>query len=691
MRAILHGGKFRIINMKKIIAIFSVILTFGLGLPNDGWGVHACPDKLGSDDGDANHDLIIGESIDSDSPRYLCQSSDGCRKGVYVVVVGKYYIDKDDGLNSTTNASEFDLKYAIGKVCDDPANDYKWRDEKGAYSDYEFFYESGHQIRVDNSELKAKKNGSFLSYEATCDSADTGCAIRIVDGATVGWYCKDGYTKDTSSGECISDSAAQDERNCTDSGGSWSGSECQCSDGNGLVQSSDKKTCICKTDGGYSWVRDPSDSKKCIDPGSACNTSGGHWVGTTCDCSALAPEKTSDGTQCVDDSFFQPCEDSGGQWNGTECTNCDASRGLTPAPGNKTCKCINSNEEYSSTTDRCVLTEQALCEKTGGVWDGTNCDCDVSGKNIKKKDGSVPVQCECISPDYEWNADKTQGCKLSPEAENRKENFEKSKEACEAWGGTWSPGTWESPDGVDVTKWKCKCPNRAGVVQATAVSCKCDIIKGYQETAPNTCTQTTCADLQTKCNAVRDASYKTLTAHDGQKYCECVCDDEKNKAYNYSKNKCEAITNICDLIDDAVLDRYGNCVCKSNWLPPVRGKCPSGTSSGSASGGGASSGVTVSPQQIAQAKQNVSDVYDDLKSISDGFGRSHWKTASGNFNGARLASDSIAGVVLGTVGGVVTSNVIKKNQVKGGFESLQCTVGGQLVADFADQFQVGIR
>lgn len=68
-----------------------------------------------------------------------------------------------------------------------------------------------------------------------------------------------------------------------------------------------------------------------------------------------------------------------------------------------------------------------------------------------------------------------------------------------------------------------------------------------------------------------------------------------------------------------------------------------------------------------------------------------WKTAEGNFNGARLASDITAGVVLGTVGGVVTGNIIKKNQVKKGFEALHCTVGGQKVAEWGDEFSVGLQ
>ena len=68
-----------------------------------------------------------------------------------------------------------------------------------------------------------------------------------------------------------------------------------------------------------------------------------------------------------------------------------------------------------------------------------------------------------------------------------------------------------------------------------------------------------------------------------------------------------------------------------------------------------------------------------------------WKNAEGKFNTARLASDLTAGVVLGSVGGVVSGVVIKKNQVKKGFEALHCAVGGQKVADWGDEFNVGLR
>jgi hypothetical protein len=70
---------------------------------------------------------------------------------------------------------------------------------------------------------------------------------------------------------------------------------------------------------------------------------------------------------------------------------------------------------------------------------------------------------------------------------------------------------------------------------------------------------------------------------------------------------------------------------------------------------------------------------------------SEWKNADGKFNTARLASDSIAGVVLGTAGGLITSSVMKKHQAADGFEDLKCVVGGQSVAGWGDVFNVGIQ
>lgn len=82
-----------------------------------------------------------------------------------------------------------------------------------------------------------------------------------------------------------------------------------------------------------------------------------------------------------------------------------------------------------------------------------------------------------------------------------------------------------------------------------------------------------------------------------------------------------------------------------------------------------------------------------LQRLDDHFftGSSVWKTDAGKFNTARLASDSIAGVVLGTAGGIITSKIVKKNQIKNGFEDLKCTIGGQVVATYGDEFTVSVK
>lgn len=94
----------------------------------------------------------------------------------------------------------------------------------------------------------------------------------------------------------------------------------------------------------------------------------------------------------------------------------------------------------------------------------------------------------------------------------------------------------------------------------------------------------------------------------------------------------------------------------------------------------------------SQARAAIISAGGVLDSIVAGFGKANvWKNAQGEFNTARLASDSIAAVVLGTAGGLITSSVMKKHQVEDGFEDLKCVIGGQPVAGWGDEFRVGIQ
>lgn len=96
---------------------------------------------------------------------------------------------------------------------------------------------------------------------------------------------------------------------------------------------------------------------------------------------------------------------------------------------------------------------------------------------------------------------------------------------------------------------------------------------------------------------------------------------------------------------------------------------------------------------ISAAKQKeIADLHSKLVALGwSSMERDVWKDKDGEFNTARLASDSIAGVVLGTAGGLISSHVIKKSQIKKGFEDIRCVIAGQSVADWGDLFQVGIQ
>ncbi len=96
--------------------------------------------------------------------------------------------------------------------------------------------------------------------------------------------------------------------------------------------------------------------------------------------------------------------------------------------------------------------------------------------------------------------------------------------------------------------------------------------------------------------------------------------------------------------------------------------------------------VGVDPVALGNATKTLDRFAASAKGEASG-----WKTADGKFNTTRLASDLSAGVVLGTVGGVVSGVVIKKKQVEKGFDALHCTVGGQKIADWGDEFSVGLQ
>ena len=127
----------------------------------------------------------------------------------------------------------------------------------------------------------------------------------------------------------------------------------------------------------------------------------------------------------------------------------------------------------------------------------------------------------------------------------------------------------------------------------------------------------------------------------------------------------------CNCIVEDTYEDAGKCRCRDTNKEIKNGKCE------------------YRAEYVAQLESDINNAYNTVKADIDGLGLSVWRDADGNFNAARLASDSIAGVVLGTVGGVVTAKVVKKTQIKKGFEDIKCSIGGQTLADYGDDFVVG--
>ena len=88
----------------------------------------------------------------------------------------------------------------------------------------------------------------------------------------------------------------------------------------------------------------------------------------------------------------------------------------------------------------------------------------------------------------------------------------------------------------------------------------------------------------------------------------------------------------------------------------------------------------------AKTKKAIDNINAFLRSSEEN--ANVWRNEEGKFNTSRLASDATAAVVLGTVGGVVSAKVIKKKQLEKGYDVLNCTVGGQKMADWGDIFNV---
>ena len=87
-------------------------------------------------------------------------------------------------------------------------------------------------------------------------------------------------------------------------------------------------------------------------------------------------------------------------------------------------------------------------------------------------------------------------------------------------------------------------------------------------------------------------------------------------------------------------------------------------------------------------KAKIKAAHDAINALSESK-KTVWRNEEGKFNTARLASDSIAGVVLGTTGALVTNKLVKDKHVEDGFEDLNCVIGNDVVAGWGDSVVIG--
>lgn len=334
----------------------------------------------------------------------------------------------------------------------------------------------------------------------------------------------------------------------------------------------------------------------------------------------------------------------------------------------RVCWAYVCSDDYTEINGECVdndiINAQQQCTSTGGTWANNACSCP-SAKRLKLKANGAG--CECTSTDYSFNAatmqcEKTQAARDRDNQRERDRQNQNKKTACENSGGTWTGSS-------------CTC-DAAKNLKAEGGVCVCTDSVNYKP-APDgkSCVLTDRATLQREC----EAGASTGAYWDAVQGCLCT-----NPQHIWRAGKCSLnpLIENCNLIPGA------------NW---IGGKCvcvAAGKELNKEGTACVDSAETVAANlsaSLQRSRNEISGASSKINAIKESFKKTVWKDEDGKFNTTRLASDSIAAVVLGTAGGLITSNVIKKNQVKNGFEDINCTVGGQKVAGWGDEFRVGIQ
>ena len=256
---------------------------------------------------------------------------------------------------------------------------------------------------------------------------------------------------------------------------------------------------------------------------------------------------------------------------------------------------------------------------------------------------------------------------------SRNTNVNAQREAsCKNSGGRWS-------------NKKCICDDAFGLTMGgDDYTCRCKNGYEWKNSADKAqgCQMTSIEVNKKKCESAA-AQYKTSWTGT-----DCLCPNDaqgRPQEFDYTLVKCVMSAKIaqCEKVQGAVWNNLsGECVCvQPNFVINAAGTACEESSA---------SKEKREAAELAKTKGKIKTAYDAIGALSNAK-KTVWRDAEGEFNTARLASDSIAGVVLGTTGALVTSHLVKKKQAEDGFEDIQCTIGGQTVAGWGDEFSVGIN
>lgn len=212
---------------------------------------------------------------------------------------------------------------------------------------------------------------------------------------------------------------------------------------------------------------------------------------------------------------------------------------------------------------------------------------------------------------------------------------------------------------------------------------QCACMPNYEWRDPNNhalgCVESTVARLKQECAAAGGTTWNEETS-------VCTCNDT-NYEYNTDTKTCtetELYAQCQSLVSAGQAewdDASKVCTCTQTNYLFSNGQCIEDPAIVAAR----------NAENARVAKQKIENVHAKLKRKQDTLKVSAWKGADGQFNTARLASDSIAGAAVGAVGGLLINKHVKKNQVEDGFEALGCTVKGETVAQWGEEFSIDIK